>query len=95
LIAAIMSSRTHPQHGFRACLGVMRLGEKHGTERLEAACRRALAIDGISYTSVQSILKHGLEGEPLPEAGHGEPIDHANVRGAGYYCDESQGMVPC
>ena len=95
LVAAIMSSRAHPQQGFRACLGVMRLGEKHGTERLEAACRRALAIDGISYTSVQSILKHGLEGEPLPEAGHAEPIDHANVRGAGYYCDGPQGMAPC
>ena len=95
LVTAIMSSRAHPQQGFRSCLGVMRLGKKHGAERLEAACRRALAIDGVSYKSVASILKHGLEDEPLPEASHAEPIDHANVRGAGYYCDGCLGMVPC
>jgi transposase len=86
LVAAIMASRPHPEQGFRSCLGIMRLGRRYGEARLEAACARALAIRGLSYRSVESILKAGLDGVPLPGA---EPVTsigvHANVRGAAYY----------
>jgi transposase len=87
LVAAIMASRPHPEHGFRSCLGIMRLGRRFGDERLEAACARALAIRALSFRSVESILKAGLDGQPLPGS---EPVtspigDHANVRGAAYY----------
>ena len=86
LVAAIMASRPHPEQGFRSCLGIMRLGRRYGPERLEAAAARALAIRALSYRSVESILKGGLDGLPLPGS---EPVttigDHANVRGPGYY----------
>ena len=87
LVASIMASRPHPEQGFRSCLGIMRLGRRYGPERLEAAAARALAIRALSYRSVESILKGGLDGLPLPGS---EPVtttigDHANVRGAGYY----------
>lgn len=86
LVAAIMASRPHPEQGFRSCLGIMRLGRRYGDERLEAAARRALAIRALSYRSVESILKAGLERLPLPGS---EPVpsigDHANVRGVRYY----------
>ena len=92
-----MGSRSHPQQGFRACLGLMRLGERYGAQRLEAACRRALAIRGLSYKSVKSILKNGLDSEPLPEpVASTPPIEHSNVRGAGYYRAEcSEELPPC
>lgn len=86
LVTEIMASRPHPEQGFRSCLGIMRLGRRYGDERLEAAATRALAIRGLSYRSVESILKAGLDGVPLPGA---EPVTsiglHANVRGARYY----------
>jgi transposase len=86
LVAEIMASRPHPEHGFRSCLGIMRLGKRYGDERLEAAAARALAIRALSFRSVESILKAGLDGQPLPGS---EPVlsigDHANVRGPGYY----------
>lgn len=87
LVAAIMAGRPHPEQGFRSCLGIMRLARRYGDARLEAAAARALAIRALSYRSVESILKAGLDGLPLPGA---EPVtttigDHANVRGARYY----------
>jgi transposase len=86
LVGAIMASRPHPEHGFRACLGIMRLGRRYGNERLEAAAARALAVRALSYRSVESILRAGLDGLPLPGS---EPVipavRHANVRGGGYY----------
>ena len=82
----IIASRTHPEQGFRACMGIKRLGERFGTDRLEAACRRTLAIQSPSYKSVKSILENGLDRNPMPETPTDAPsIEHENVRGAGYY----------
>ena len=86
LVEAIMESRLHPQQGFRACAGVMRLGKVYGAERLEAACARALRLEAISYTSIQSILKNGLDRQPVPVSTPvTAPINHANIRGSQYF----------
>ncbi len=86
LVATILGSRPHPQHGFRACLGIMRLGKHYSTPRLEAASRRALVIGSCSYKSVESILKNGLDRKPLPPITLDTPaIEHHNLRGADYY----------
>jgi transposase len=86
LVAAILASRPHPEQGFRSCLGIFRLGRRHGEARLEAACARALAVGALSYRSVDSILKGGLDRAPLPEP---PPVratrTHANVRGPAAY----------
>jgi hypothetical protein len=44
LIEIIMRERTHPEQGFRAAVGIIRLAKSYGHERLEAACARAPAI---------------------------------------------------
>jgi transposase len=41
LVAGILARRPHPEQGYRACLGIMRLGPRHGLDRLDAACARA------------------------------------------------------
>ena len=96
LVEQIMLSRAHPQQGFRACLGVMRLGKTYGAGRLEAACERALAVGGVSYKSVRSILANGLESEPLAATTEAVPIEHDNVRGGSYYrAEHCEGVAPC
>jgi transposase len=79
-------SRPHPQQGFRSCLGIMRLGERFGQQRLEAACRRALLLNACRYKSIESILSRGLDRQPLP--GQQElslPAAHDHLRGPDYY----------
>lgn len=86
LVETILTSRPHPQHGYRACLGILRLGKTYGEVRLEAASRRALAIGACSYKSVESILKNGLDKKPLPATTVESPaIEHDNLRGPDYY----------
>jgi transposase len=85
LVQRVMEDRPHPEQGFRSCLGIIRLGKVAGPQRLEAACRRALHFGTCGYRSVESILKHRLDEQPLePELPLQSP-DHANVRGRGYY----------
>jgi transposase len=86
LVETILSSRVHPQQGFRSCLGIMRLGKHYGAERLEAACARALVINGLTYKSVKAILTHGLDRHPLPQTSlETQALHHENIRGPHYY----------
>lgn len=43
---------------------LLKLRQTYGAERLEAACRRALAFNDPTYKTVKGILKKGLEHEP-------------------------------
>jgi transposase len=91
LTALILESRPHPEQGFRACLGILRLARPYGGDRLEAAYLRGLEIGARSYGSVQSILRHGLDRQSNATPGRsavrpGElPLIHPNIRGSDYY----------
>ena len=85
IVKEIMERRPHPEQGFRSCLGIMRLARRYGSERLEAACARALVLNAYSYKSVESILKNKLDGKELPEKPSGRCIVHENIRGRSYY----------
>lgn len=85
-VTRIIEERPHPEQGYRPCLGILRLGERYTPERLEAACHRALAIQGVSYRSIKSILEHGLDRVALEEQAALElPQNHDNLRGPDYY----------
>ncbi len=86
LVGIIMSSRPHPEMGFRSCLGIARLGQRYGKERLEKASARSIAIGATSYRSVRSILEHGMDSLPLPSLAADQPRPvHQNIRGEAYF----------
>ena len=84
LVTAILAHRPHPEQGFRTCLGVLRLFRDLEAARAEAVSARALRIGALTYKSIASILANRLGRRPAttePEA----VIDHANLRGPGYF----------
>ncbi len=85
MVETIMASKPHPEQGYRACLGVIRLAKRYSSERLEAACKRSLAIGSHSYKSVNSILKAGLDQAPLRKQVVKPGPTHENIRGPEYY----------
>tara|TARA_B100000315_G_C14570477_1_gene585209 strand:- start:863 stop:2437 length:1575 start_codon:yes stop_codon:yes gene_type:complete len=91
LVDRILKSRPHPEQGYRSCLGVLRLGKSYGNDRLEAACQRAIALGTHRYKSIESILKNGLDQQPMPTQSELDipddtvPQDHDNIRGSSYY----------
>ena len=86
LILRVLSARKHPQQAYRSCLGILRLAKTYGDDRLEAACQRALTLGSHSYKSIESILRHGLDRQPLAEQTEAAlPDDHDNIRGPSYY----------
>lgn len=86
LVELILHAKPHPEQGFRACLGILRLVRGYGTERIEAACQRGIDIGARSYGSVVSILRNNLDRayrpQPVPDE---PPLLHGNIRGGRYY----------
>ncbi|MCC6780611.1 MAG: IS21 family transposase [Hyphomicrobiales bacterium] len=85
LCELVLEHRPHPEQGFRACLGIIRLAKPFGTARLEAAATRAIAIGARTYGSVKSILDHNLDRHPVQQGADGVAIRHPNIRGPRYY----------
>ncbi len=70
----------------RAAQGVIRLAQRFGPERLEAACRRALRFDDPRYRTVKTILQKGLDQQPEPA----EPSALAEAyTGKGRFCRDA------
>ncbi len=87
MMRAIFDSNFNREVTFRSASGLRSLGDKHDAAEIERACERALTHGGRSYRTVARILKLGVALSANDEDG-GEsraPLDHANVRGPGYY----------
>jgi transposase len=86
VIRSILENKPHPEMGYRACLGILRLAKTYSNQRLEAASQRALQLQACSYSSLRSILKRSLDLQTTLELESGKSGPrHENVRGAGYY----------
>lgn len=64
VVRHLLESKPHPEMGYRACLGLMRLARMFSQQRLEAACMRAVSTRTMTYKSVCNILKSGLDRMP-------------------------------
>jgi transposase len=86
VVRTILERKPHPEMGYRACLGILRLEKTYSKARLEAASERAVHLQTFSYPSPKSILKHSLDRQLLleSEATHPGP-QHENLRGPNYY----------
>ena len=90
LVEYVIRSKPHPEQGYRSALGILRLADKHGKERLERACDKALRIGSPSYRTAKTMLEQRMESVPLRGerelvAENSESLGAANVRGRGYY----------
>lgn len=55
LVEALIAAKPHVEMGYRSAVGVIRLSDRYGKARMEAACARALQLKVCSYKSVKSI----------------------------------------
>ena len=86
LCEQIFEARPHPEQGYRACIGIVRLAGPYGKDRVEAAAERAIEIGAKTYGSVKSILEHKLDRRPARKrATDAASIQHDNIRGPRYY----------
>lgn len=80
-------SSEFPWSRLRQAQKLLRLAERYGATRLEAACQRALEFDLQDVYRVQRILEQGLESqsEPSPIVGQQSALDLKFLRPAQHF----------
>ncbi len=98
LAERILATKKHPEQGYRAALGIVRLEKKYGKTRIEAAAKRALEVGAHSYRFVNELLKNKMDFveqtldlptesfiDPITKEEQLPPLGAENVRGGDYY----------
>lgn len=84
-VTRLITENKHPEHGYRACLGLLSLAKRYGRPRLEAACTVALQLGACQYRHVRDILANNRDRGASPDSCDWISPEHAHVRGPGYY----------
>lgn len=85
VIQYVLNSRQFTEQTYRACMGLLRLKDGYGRNRLEAACKRALLGSSITYTAIKSILSNGTDRQLDIELENTPTTKHENIRGPQHY----------
>ncbi len=57
----VLKSRAFTEQTYNACRGILRLRQQFGPDRLESACKRALAGSIFNYKTIHNILLNNLD----------------------------------
>jgi transposase len=89
VVRLLLERKRHQEQNYRSVLALLSNAKKYGRARLNQACGRALQINSPTRSSVESILKAGLDQLELDtsveQQDELELNHHENVRGQHYY----------
>lgn len=90
LCEKIMDKATHPEQGYKRCMGIVKLANQYGSERLNDACQMSIASNVQSYQRVKMILDKELDISAKKENQEEKQKlpSHHNIRGNEYYQKE-------
>jgi hypothetical protein len=83
----VLKSRAFTEQTYNGCRGILRLSIQYGSERLEAACRRALKGNAYNYRTIDNILfaNHDLLKDENNQLELFSLPEHNNLRGPAAY----------
>jgi hypothetical protein len=81
VVRAILERNSFVEQNFNSCIGLLRMADKVGPQRMENACKRARLAHKVSYTTVKNILENNLDKHQQATLFDPPPI-HANIRGS-------------
>lgn len=87
LVQRMIASKKIEQQAYKSCFGILKLADKYTAYRLENACEKALSLASPSYTTVNNILKNGMDKVSVSSQNSQNNVVPLNtsIRGALYY----------
>lgn len=93
-VKAIITSRKVEEQSYKTCIALLKLADAYSTQRLEAACEKALCYHSCpGFRSIKTILKTGSDRQIKPAADVSLEKDtrYAFTRGKTYYGGKNDG----
>jgi len=84
-IELVLDSREHPEQAFKACIGILKLGEKYEKETFKKVCRMAIKFNSPTYRFINNSLKNKTYNIEDEETNDLTLPFHENIRGKDFY----------
>ncbi len=84
-IELVLDSREHPEQAFKACIGILKLGEKYEKIAFEKVCRNAIELNCPSYRFIANSLKNKTYNIIEEQTDDLSLPLHENIRGKDFY----------
>jgi len=88
-INVLLARYEYPEVAYKSSMGIIQLHKQYGSERLDNACKRAVALNCCSYKRIKNILENNLDKEGFISAHISNNTPHIpphdNIRGAQAY----------
>jgi len=81
----MLENSIYIEQNYKACFGMLMLQKKYSSQRLEAACKRALLGPRVNYTMIKNILEKGLDKQVSIFDDENKIPPHDNIRGKDNY----------
>ena len=85
LVQQVLASKKIEQQAYKSCFGLLKLADRYSAARLENACQKALSLRSPSYTTVNNILKNGMDRMEAPVSSSNVISINSKIRGSKYY----------
>lgn len=85
LVQQVLASKKIEQQAYKSCFGLLKLADRYSAARLENACQKALSLRSPSYTTVNNILKNGMDRMEAPVSSSNVISINSKIRGSRYY----------
>ena len=63
-VSRLLDGADFEEQAYRSCMGIISFSRTYGNARVEMACKKALLLNSVTYTTLRNILKNGQETQP-------------------------------
>ena len=61
VVTLLLEKADFEEQAYKSCMGVIGFAKTYGNSRLEKACKKAIALNAVTYTTVRNILKNNQD----------------------------------
>lgn len=61
VITVLLEKADFEEQAYKSCMGVIGFAKTYGNSRLEKACKKAISLNSVTYTTVRNILKNNQD----------------------------------
>ncbi len=67
-VNALLEEADFEEQAYKSCMGIINFSRQYSPERVNRACKKALELHSVSYTTVKNILKNGQDQQPVDQS---------------------------
>ncbi len=84
-VRGMILQRNYPETAYKQAQGILMLTKQYTPQRVDMACKRALAADHYSYRTIKKILENRMDQQPGEDSAQVHIPFHENIRGSDHY----------